>query len=342
MWTTLKHWLANRLHLKHEAMEAMPSDETVSSALAGAMLKDLIRERRSERRWRFWKRVALSVVFVGGVLVYVQFYLAASGVSLFERAPEPGSIGVIRIHGAIGAERPASAANLLPALRKAFETQSIHSVVLQIDSPGGAPVEAERISTYLRTLKTAHPKPLYAVIENVGASAAYMIAVEADEIIAGRYSLVGSVGAMMASWDAHRAIERASVERRVFASGDLKAMLDPFLPASEAELDKAQSLVNEVGSMFVDDVRRARADKLDPALALERGEVFSGAQALELGLIDQLGTLESLQHRLGDAPLKRLEPPSPLRKLTDVFAEFQASLLGNLVDLAHERQLRIY
>lgn len=302
----LRQWFAGGTS---PALSVLPQDQEITAALAHAMLSDLIVERRAERRWRRIKRFALATVFVGGIALYAWLYLTAIGVpNPFVPAPAQGSLGVVRINGPILAERPASARRLLPQLKQAFESDRIRAVVLQIDSPGGAPVEAERIVTYLREMRAKHPKPVYAVIETVGASAAYMIAVGADEIYATRYSLVGSVGAMLSGWDLHQALERHAIERRAFASGDLKMMLDPFLPPTDGATRKAQEMVDGIGALFLQDVRAARGARLGVTPEqLGSGAVWTGVEAHELGLVDTLGTLETLQSTLGDAPIKRYE-----------------------------------
>lgn len=310
MMRRFRRWLARWIQGGDVELPVMlPGDGEAGTALARAMLADLIQERRTERRWRRIKRIGISLMFLGGLSTYVWMYLVASGgPNPFAFKPEPGSLGVVRISGAIAAERPASAAKVIPQLRQAFESDRIRAVVLQIDSPGGAPVESERIVSYLAEMRAKHPKPVYAVIETVGASAAYMIAVGADEIYAQRYSLVGSIGAMLAGWDLHRAMERYGVERRSFASGELKTMLDPFQPATEAATAKAQSMVDSIGTLFVEDVREARGDRLVlDAERLASGEVWNGVEAKAYGLVDAIGTLETLQARFDDAPIKRYD-----------------------------------
>lgn len=338
--TWLANWLRPQAQIDPAQLTTLPSDGELSGALAGAVLADLIRERRAERRWRAIRRTGIAILFVGGLLFYGYTYLSATGSSgLFERAPEQGSLGVIRVSGPIGADRAASARNLIPQLRRAFESDRIRAVVIQIDSPGGAPLEAERINTFVREIRITHPKPVYAVIENIGASAAYMIAVQADEIWAGRYSLVGSIGAMLGSWDVHRVLERVDVERRVFASGELKTMLDPFLPTTDEAQGKAQSMVDAVGRMFVDEVRAARGARL-VASSIDSGEVWNGSEAKALGLIDEIGTLEALQAKLDDAPIRVFERSGPFG-FSRAVTEWSAIIARDAVESVLEQPMRL-
>ena len=144
-------------------------------------------ERKSERRWRtLFQALFFGAPVLLGIL-YFLFFLNTTG---FRWGPFGNVIGVVRIEGPIDARERASADNIIPLLEKAFGNPSVKGVVLQIDSPGGAPVEAERISTAIVSLKKKHGKEVVAVINNIGASAAYMIAVHADKIVAAKYSSV--------------------------------------------------------------------------------------------------------------------------------------------------------
>lgn len=344
MMVRIRTWLANWLRppatIEAANIQTLPSTGELSDALARAMLADLIKERRAERRWRAIRRTGFAALFVGGLLFYAYFYLNAIGSSNpFERAPEAGSIGVVRLSGPIVADRDASARNVIPQLRRAFESDRIRAVVLQIDSPGGAPLEAERINAFMREIRRSHPKPVYAVIENIGASAAYLIAVQADEIWAGRYSLVGSIGATLGSWDVHRALERMDVSRRVFASGDLKTMLDPFMQTTDQAAAKAQSMVDAVGRMFADEIRVARGVRLVEQ-AVDSGEVWNGAEAQALGLIDELGTIEMLQAKLEHAPIKVFERRGPFG-FSGTLTEWSAAVAHKTVQVLMEHPIRL-
>ena len=180
-----------------------------------------------------------------------------------------------------------------PALRKAFTSQNVKAVVLSIDSPGGAPVEAERIYRALEGFKKANPKPVVAAINNIGASAAFLIAIHADEIVAGRYSLVGSIGAIITPWRLDRAAARFDVSQRVYASGRLKSFLNPFSPITPEVDAKAQHLVDELGGVFLEELKARRAKPLQPGVDYGTGEVWSGTEAKALGLVDSVDTVDA-------------------------------------------------
>lgn len=249
------------------------------------------RERRSERRWRMaFQGLIFGVPMLIGVL-YFLFFLSSAG---FRWGPWGDVVGVVRIEGQIAANESASAEQIIPRLVKAFENPNVKAVVLSIDSPGGAPVESERIYNTMDSLRQRYKKPVVAVINNLGASAAYMIAVHADRIVAGRYSLVGSIGAIMAPWQLDKAIARFDVGRRVYASGRLKAFLDPFTPVTPEADAKAHQLVDAMGQAFLADVKRARGARLRPGVDYATGEVWAGAEAQAIGLVDSIGTLDEV------------------------------------------------
>jgi protease-4 len=212
-------------------------------------------ERKSEHRWRMLFQALVFGLPVLLGIVYFLFFLSSTG---FRWGPFGDVVGVVRIEGQISSTDHASADSIVPLLEKAFANPNVKAVVLSIDSPGGAPVEAERIYTAIGSLKRKHPKPVVAVINNLGASAAFLIALHADKIVAGRYSLVGSIGAIMAPWQLDRAIAKYDVSQRVYASGKLKSFLNPFTPVTPEVDLKAQKLVDQMGTYFLEEVKARR------------------------------------------------------------------------------------
>ena len=146
---------------------------------------------KKRRNWRILFQFALFGLPLLGTLAYVLFFTSTMG---FQWGPFGSVVGVVRIDGEIASSGLASAKRVVPLLKKAFENPSVETVVLSIDSPGGAPVEAERIYDAIEHFKAKNPKPVFAVINNLGASAAYMIALHTDKIYAGKYSLVVDYG----------------------------------------------------------------------------------------------------------------------------------------------------
>lgn len=251
--------------------------------------EDARKERKSEHRWRVVFQLLVFGVPALMAIAYFVFFLFSAG---FRLGPFGDVVGVVRIAGPIAAEEAASADKVIPALEKAFTSSNVKGVVLSIDSPGGAPVEAERIYTAMEQLKAKHPKPLVAVINNLGASAGYMIAVHADKVVAGKYSIVGSIGAIMDQMNYEGVLRKVDVKHRVFASGPMKNFLNPFSPPDPAVDKKAQDLVNHMAKAFEGEVRKKRGARLKDGVDIATGEVWTGQQAAEIGLVDQVGTIE--------------------------------------------------
>ena len=277
----------------------LPKDQELKTAMADALLADMLRERRSERSWRKMRRFIFVGLAATTFFMYVFFYATALG---YKMLPRTHTVAVVRIHGEISADSQASAAKVIPVLKRAFELPSVQAIILSIDSPGGQPVEAERIYRAIAEMRKEHPKPVVAAINNMGASAAYMLAVHTDEIYAANYSLVGSIGAVIAGWDVHKAMEKHDIMQHVYASGSLKSMLNPFLPPTAEAEKKAQALVDGMAGAFKADVILARKGKLKPGVDYATGEVWNGYEAKQLGLVDGLGTIEEIASRKWKLP----------------------------------------
>jgi protease-4 len=268
--------------------------DQIKIQMAEDLLRDLLKERRSEHLWKWVKRIFLSSISILLMMLFLGVQLTNMG---FRIMPKKDVVGVINVTGEFGpGGNGVSASKVIPVLEKAFKADNVKAIFLNIESPGGSPAEAEKINAYIDVRRKETGKPVYAVIANVGASAAYMVAVHADEIYAGRYSLVGSIGAIMQGWDFHKAMDSVKITQRVYASGDLKGLMNPYLPMPNGGDEKAQSMVIAMGKEFQREVTARRGDKLNKASNLFTGEAWTGAQALELGLIDDIGTLDQVIH----------------------------------------------
>ena len=272
------------------SMDELSPQQVDSQNLTRALARDMLADRQAERRARLAKPLLYAFMFIFPVLVLRWLP------SPFDMRPAPSkdSVGVIDLTGEMADGKQASADRVIPALRRAFESDHVKAVVLSIDSPGGAPLEAERIYTAIDSWRASHPKPVIAVINNLGASAAYMVALHCDEIYAGKYSLVGSIGAVLSGWDFHKALERVDVGQRVYASGNLKAMLNPYLPMSPEAEFKAKDLVTKMGNQFRDELETQRKGKLKSGVDFGSGEIWGGMEAHNLGLVDGVSTVDQV------------------------------------------------
>lgn len=307
------------------------SSEGVKSLLADHILIDLLNERRAERRWRWGKRVVFSMIGTGLFAIYLAFYVSSLGYKLM---PNTEVVAVINVSGVIGAGQLASSEELVPVLEKAFQSPKVKAVALNIDSPGGQPFESERIGQTIDHLKSETGKPIFAFIGNTGASAAYMLALHADKIVAGRYSLVGSIGAVITGWDFHKLAERLDVNQRVYASGIHKNMLNPFVAMSQESNAKAQQMVDQMAMVFATEFKAKRGSKLKADFNYITGEIWGGSEAIEIGLIDEIGTIESVVSREWNVPTHDF---GPTNKTNSLFSHFGSEITNQVVSLVIEK-----
>ena len=243
-------------------------------------------EQRASRRWRIFFRFAWLTLFA--VLAWTGFHRAGVGSS----GPSQPHTAVVAIKGEIADGADASAEWTVNALRAAFEDEGSQAIVLLINSPGGSPVQAGIINDEVRRLKAKHEKPVYAVVEESCASAAYYIAVAADEIYVDKASIVGSIGVLMDGFGFTGLMDKLGVERRLMTAGVNKGFLDPFSPQTKAQRTHAQTLLDQIHAQFIHVVRDGRGKRLKETPELFTGLFWSGQQAVDLGLADGLGNLD--------------------------------------------------
>lgn len=244
-----------------------------------------LNEQRIARRWRVFVRLAWLGFFIFAAWVLI----SESGSS---RVASTRHTAVVEIKGEIASGADASAEMIVAAVRGAFEDPGAQAVVLLINSPGGSPVQAGIINDELLRLKAKHGKPLYAVVEESCASAAYYIAVAADRIFVDKASIVGSIGVLMDGFGFNGLMDKLGVERRLMTAGVNKGFMDPFSPQSDEQRAYAQAMLDQIHQQFIDVVKAGRGARLKETPETFSGLFWSGQQAIELGLVDQLGTLD--------------------------------------------------
>jgi serine protease SohB len=215
-------------------------------------------------------------------------------------------VPVVRLTGIIGVSTPLkpglTISSCAKSLERAFAYSGAKAVALVINSPGGSATQSHLIFKRIRALSAEKKLPVIAFIEDAGASGGYMIACAADEIIADESSIVGSIGVVGGSFGFNRLIEKIGVERRLYTSGEHKAMLDPFLPENPDDVERLKALQREIHDFFIGLVKTSRGAKLKgPESDLFTGEYWSGTRALALGLVDAIGDLRTvLRARFGE------------------------------------------
>lgn len=261
-------------------------DENRAWDMLDKVVMSSFEEQRKARRW--------SILFKG--LTFAYLFVALMLFYPWDRAP--GSVSgskehtaLIKVHGVIMEDEAANANAIVTGLREAFEDKKTKAVLLSINSPGGSPVQAGYVYDEILRLRDLHENiKVYAVISDIGASGGYYIAAAADEIYADKASLVGSIGVISSSFGFVGTMEKLGVERRVFSAGGNKNFLDPYLPLPDSQKEFWQSVLNVTHNQFIDIVKRGRGDRLTTETELFGGLIWTGEQAVDLGLIDGLGS----------------------------------------------------
>jgi signal peptide peptidase SppA len=228
-------------------------------------------------------------------------------------------VSMVRLHGVITATTgpvPRSVINanaLEKTLERAFAPERLAAVALLVNSPGGSPTQSALVADRIRGLAEEKGVPVLAFCEDVAASGGYWLACAADEIYAHSTSIVGSIGVISQGFGLHNLIERWGVQRRLYTAGTSKARLDPFLPEKQEDVDWLRDLQDELHEIFKQWVTTRRGDRLKSGADIFTGEVWTGARAVEIGLVDGLGTARGvLSGRFPDAELVPVEGRRPL------------------------------
>ncbi len=264
------------------------SDTTWERATLEKLVLAQVNEARASRRWRMVKTLLWLLLF------------AAFVYALFMGNPEKTKVAglsephtaLINIYGEIGADAEASSENLLPSLRKAFESSGAQAVVLHIDSPGGSPVQAGLINDEVKRLKAKYNKKVIVVVGEMCASAAYYIAASADEIYVDKASIVGSIGVLMDGFGFTGTMEKLGIERRLMTAGSNKGMLDPFSPLKPEDAVHVQTMLEQIHQQFIAVVKAGRGKRLQETPDTFSGKFWTGEESIRLGLADHLGGVD--------------------------------------------------
>jgi protease-4 len=297
------------------------------------LLLESVREQRLARRW--------SIVFRGLVLLYVCAALALLAPFWpLTSWSEKDHVAVVQVSGVISEREQASAGTLIRGLKQAFASEAL-AVVLAVNSPGGSPVQADQVFREIRRLRADSDKPVYAVINDIGASGAYYIAAAADQIYADKASLVGSIGVISAGFGFVDVLEKLGLERRVFTAGSHKAMLDAFSPLKADEQQFWQGVLQRTHEQFVARVKQGRGDRLAEDEAIFSGLIWSGEQALELGLIDGFSSVRELaRDRFDTEEVIDYTPRRP--PLERLLSSFGGAMAQTLVAALNQQNTAIY
>jgi protease-4 len=302
----------------------MTSDD---NDIAKAFAIEALREQRTARRWNNFFKSLFFVYLLAILLLSMQ---GAGSASSFFSADK--FTALVDLQGVIASDTDASADIMVTGLRAAFKDENTAGVIIRINSPGGSPVQSGYINDEIRRLKAKHPDiPVYAVIQDIGASGGYYVAVATDAIYADKSSIVGSIGVRMDGFGFVESMEKLGIERRLLTAGENKGFLDPFVPLKQEDVQHVRGLLGEIHQQFIDTVIAGRGDRLADSAELFSGYVWSGERSLELGLVDALGSASYVAREVIGA--KEIVNFTPTRSVFDQFAKrIGANISARLLD----------
>lgn len=250
-----------------------------------------LEEQKRSRRWGiFFKLLTLAaLVIIPLIAAYPELES--------EMGNGETHVAVVHIQGEIMENAPANAKDIIDALRAAAKDKNAKAIMLNINSPGGSPVQAAYVYDEIKRLKQLQPDlPIYTVVGDICASGGYFIAAASDKIFVNPASLIGSIGVVMNGFGFTQTMDKLGIERRLLTAGDHKAMLDPFSAVKPQETQHMQGLLNQVHQQFIDAVRAGRGDRLKdtPAHQLFSGLVWTGSESIKIGIADALGNVDSV------------------------------------------------
>lgn len=265
------------------------NDEVQRQVLTEILTANLTEQRRTRRWGIFFKTLSMLWLFMALLMV---FGLTGKRGSDESNGPHTA---LVSLEGTIAAGGDVDGGRTLESLRAAFEDKNTKAVILRANSPGGSPVQAGIINDEIRRLRQKYPNiPLYAVIGDICASGCYYAAAAADQIYADKASIVGSIGVLMDGFGFTGVMEKFGIERRLMTAGSNKGFLDPFSPMKPEQRQKAQTMLNEIHEQFINEVKTGRGARLKDHPDLFTGMVWSGATAKGMGLVDELGSVDSV------------------------------------------------
>jgi len=278
--------------MTRESSQEMDKQDQKYQLMVQKLAFAALEEQKRARRWK--------IFFIFLFFLYITPAMLLSlpedwTYQILDQAETEPHTALVKLDGLISSDSSASARKVTRALQAAFEDEDTQGVVLEINSPGGSPVQSAYIHDEILRLREEYPEiPLHAVVGDMAASGGYFVAAAAEQIHVNPSSLVGSIGVRLDSFGAVELMEKMGLERRLMTAGEHKAMLDPFLPEDEFVNTHLQATLDQIHQEFIAAVKTGRGERLQSDADLFSGLIWSGRVAIELGLVDALGNSDSV------------------------------------------------
>jgi protease-4 len=291
--------------LKFKEVKSVSSENHSTSPAVEQMILEMFKAQQTQQRW--WRiRFIVSMLLI--TFISLSFFIKPT--RLFRpqpavkiNSPMHPHIGLIRVMGGIYEGYLFSSRNsadqIIRSLRLAYSNPNLTAIILRINSPGGSGVQAAQVYEEIQYLRKTHPKiPVLAVCDDVCASAAYWVAVGCNQIYANPVSLVGSIGTISEGMGYVKQLDKGGIERRLFKAGKNKDFLDPYSPLNPEHVRIMEGILSDGHKEFIKAVKLGRGSRLKHldknADMLFSGQIWTGRQALGLGLIDGLGSIHTV------------------------------------------------
>jgi len=289
-----------------------------------------VTEQRRARRWSVFFKMLMVIYLIGiGIMAFYPQFKKGLGSSDKEHA------AIIDVLGMIAETESANADSIIEGLRDAVRDKQTKGIILNINSPGGSPVQAAYVFAEIRRLKEKHPDiPIYAVVSDICASGGYYVASAADKIYVNQSSMIGSIGVIMNGFGFVNSMEKLGIDRRLLIAGEHKALMDPFSPMNEEENKHMQTLLDQVHQQFISAVKTGRGERLIETKETFSGLVWTGEEGVKLGLADDFGSVDSVARdvigtktKLNFTPQERL-----LEKIAGKFGASFGHAIGSAIN----------
>jgi protease-4 len=255
-------------------------------------LNEIVSTLLAERKRDYRNKIIFRLFFFIAFLALI--FLAPISKDINITSPH---VALIEINGLISSETPASAENIIPLLNRAAENTNAEAIIIKVNSGGGSATQSKIIFDEIRNIKKTSNKTIISIIEDVGASGGYYIAMAADKIIASETSIVGSIGVRLDSYDVRSLFNKLGVKSRTIYSGENKLILDPFHELTSDQYNHVKNLTQEIHEQFISDLIESRKDKINPENKLiYSGLFYTGLQAKNNGLIDDISSVYKLKN----------------------------------------------
>lgn len=254
---------------------------------------------RTERRRPFIR--ALLVTTGIGLLILLLIFGVAFLLGKREQFGGP-KVALLEVDGIIG-----DSEGIIEQIRRHIENQTVRAFVIRINSPGGGVAASQEIYEEIKKIRQVHEKPVVASLSTVGASGGYYIAAAADKIVANPGSITGSIGVIIQIPNLSDLLQKVGIRSVVIKSGPYKDMASATRDLTVEERQLLQQVIDDIHDQFIQAVAEGRGLPRERIETVADGRILSGRQALELGLVDQLGNLQDAIEtaaRMGGIPGK--------------------------------------